>query len=152
MDLYIDNRQNILDIDEEIKLDIEMVIKECLLTEGKGLNYEISVSFVDNKEIKELNKIYRNKDVETDVLSFPMEDEGFLHQQLPMLGDIVISTEKVISQAKEYNHSFKRELLYLVAHSMFHLMGYDHILDNDKKIMREKEKQVMKNLKLFKNK
>lgn len=77
MELYIDNRQDKVKIDNNIYEILEEVIKECLLLEGKSLNYEISLSFVDNKEIKELNKEYRNIDKETDVLSFPMEEENF---------------------------------------------------------------------------
>ena len=151
MELFIDNRQDILDITEDTIEAVKEVIKECLLFEGMDLEYEVSLSFVDNKEIRELNKVYRNKDNETDVLSFPMEDEGMFHEQLPLLGDIVISTEKIISQAEEYNHSFKRELLYLITHSMFHLMGYDHIEAEEKEIMRNKEKEVMRKIKVFKN-
>ncbi|WP_130806631.1 rRNA maturation RNase YbeY [Senegalia massiliensis] len=151
MEVYIDNRQTEILLDEKIEEIINSVIKECLYYEKYGFNYEISVSFVNNIEIKELNRRFRGKDKETDVLSFPMEDELEGQDYLPTLGDIVISTEKANEQAKEYGHSLEREIAYLTAHSMFHLMGYDHLTDSEKSIMRSKEKDVMKNLKIFRN-
>lgn len=151
MEVYIDNRQTEILLDQQIEEIINSVIKECLDYEKYGFNYEISVSFVNNIEIKELNKRFRGKDKETDVLSFPMEDELEGQDYLPTLGDIVISIEKANEQAKEYGHSLEREIAYLTAHSMFHLMGYDHLTDSEKTIMRRKEKDVMKNLKIFRN-
>ena len=149
MEIYINNRQDKVEIDENIYDILKEVIKECLILEGKSLNYEISLSFVDNKEIKMLNKEYRNVDKETDVLSFPMGEEDFL-VPLPLLGDIIISAEKALEQSKEYGHSLLREISYLTAHSMFHLLGYDHMEEDEKEIMRQKEKDVMKKLKIFK--
>ena len=149
MELYIDNRQDEVELDNHIYTVLEEVIKECLLLEGKSLNYEISLSFVDNKEIKELNKEYRNIDRETDVLSFPME-EDFL-TTTPLLGDIIISAEKALEQSIEYGHSLLREISYLTVHSMFHLLGYDHMEEDEKKLMRYKEKEVIKKLRIFKN-
>ena len=150
MELYIDNRQDEVKIDNNIYKILEEVIKECLLLEGKPLNYEVSLSFVNNKEIKELNKEYRNIDRETDVLSFPMEEENFL-VPIPLLGDIIISAEKALEQSIEYEHSLLREISYLAVHSMFHLLGYDHMVEDEKKLMRYKEKEVMKRLKIFKD-
>ncbi|WP_425446105.1 rRNA maturation RNase YbeY [Dethiothermospora halolimnae] len=151
MDVIIDNRQDKIIIDQDIIDTINLVIKECLKFEDKGFNYEISVSIVNDEEIKELNNQYRDKNSATDVLSFPMEDDNSLDGIIPLLGDIVISAEKALEQSEEYNHSFKREIAYLTAHSMFHLMGYDHIEKEDKKVMREKEKEIMKLLKIFKS-
>lgn len=150
MEIYIDNRQIKILLDENIKDIVNNVVKECLDYEEFGSNYEISVSFVDNDEIKELNKRFRGKDIETDVLSFPMNDELEGEDYLPILGDIIISMEKANIQAKEYDHSLEREIAYLTAHSMFHLMGYDHLTEEEKNIMRKKEKEVMKKLKIFK--
>lgn len=149
MKIYIDNRQDKVEIDENIYEVLEKVIKECLILEGKSLNYEISLSFVDNEEIKELNREYRNVDKETDVLSFPLEEDFSV--PTPLLGDIIISAEKALEQSREYAHSLLREIAYLTAHSMFHLLGYDHMEEDEKKIMRDKEKEVMKRLKIFKN-
>lgn len=150
MEILIDNRQDNVSIDDDIYEVIEKVAKECLKLEGKGLNFEVSVSFVDNEEIQELNRDYRNVDSPTDVLSFPMDDEE-TDLYIPLLGDIVISAERALEQATEFGHSFLREVAYLTAHSMFHLMGYDHMNDEEKQTMRQKEKEVMKILGIFKN-
>lgn len=146
--VYIDNRQEKIEVDNNIEEILEKVVKECLLLEKESTDYEISISLVDNEEIRDLNREYRNIDRETDVLSFPL-DEDF--GEVPILGDIVISLEKALEQSKEYNHSLVREVAYLTAHSMFHLMGYDHMGENEKKIMRKKEKEIMKRLGIFKD-
>lgn len=148
MEIYIDNRQSLIEVSETSYQLFEKVIRASLLVEGRSLDYEVSVSLVDNIEIRELNRDYRGVDRETDVLSFPMEDDFGL--DLPLLGDIIISVEKALEQSQDYGHSLERELAYLTAHSMFHLMGYDHMNDEEKLVMREKEKLVMKNLGLFK--
>ncbi len=146
MEVLIDNRQETKSInDESIKL-IETAIEACLIEEKKNSKVEISISFVNNKEIKELNKKYRGKDYPTDVLSFPLNEEV---EGLIILGDIIVSIDKVIQQSEEYNHSFERELTYLIIHGMFHLLGYDHLIEEDKKIMRGKEKKIVKELELF---
>lgn len=149
MNIFINNRQDKISIDENIFSSIEEAIKEVLILENKPLDYEISMSFVDNTEIRELNKNYRNVDRETDVLSFPMEEDQFNIGNL--LGDIIISAEKALEQSADYGHAFFREIIYLTVHSMFHLLGYDHIEEDEKEIMRKKEKNVMKNLQVFKN-
>ncbi len=149
MDYFIDNRQSKYSVTKEMKILIENIINEALKVEGLSNNYEVSISFVENDEIKALNREYRVVDKETDVLSFPMDDEFQI--STPLLGDIIISMEKANEQATIYGHTIEREIGYLIAHSMFHLMGYDHLIDAEKKIMREKEKQVMKNLKIFKD-
>lgn len=151
MDIYIDNRQEKIDIDPHIESIIKSVTEECLNIEGKSKEVEVSVSFVDNEEIRQLNRDFRNVDSPTDVLSFPMNEDAD-GPFTPILGDIVISLERAFEQSVEYGHTLEREVAYLTAHSMFHLLGYDHMTDEEKKIMREKEKQVMKNLKIFKNK
>ncbi|MDR7870173.1 MAG: rRNA maturation RNase YbeY [Tissierellaceae bacterium] len=149
MDFYIDNRQTDIAIDEDEVYDLfEKVLRECLIVEGIGTDYEIAISLVNNEEIKNLNRDYRGVDSETDVLSFPMDDE--FHIGLPLLGDIIISVEKALEQSQEYGHSLERELAYLACHSMFHLMGYDHMELDEKQEMRNKEKEVMKNLGIFK--
>lgn len=150
MEVYIDNRQNKIDINESIYKVIKAVVRECLIEEKMDLNVEVSVSLVDNQEIRLLNKTYRNVDTETDVLSFPMENK--LDIPIIVLGDIIISLEKALEQSKSFGHSFTREIAYLTAHSMFHLMGYDHEVGlEEKSKMREKEKKVMKRLKIFKS-
>lgn len=148
MEYYIDNRQSKYEISQELINLIEKVIVESLRVEGLEGNFEVSISFVENAEIRELNRDYRNVDRVTDVLSFPIEDEFDLGNR--MLGDIIISIERAEEQAGEFGHTLEREIAYLTCHSMFHLMGYDHIEDDEKSIMRIKEKEVMKNLKIFK--
>lgn len=150
MEIYIDNRQDKVVIEEMYEM-VESVIKEVLLFEGHTLDSEISISFVDNEEIRELNREYRGEDKETDVLSFPLDDE-FQAEGMVLLGDIIISLEKALEQSEEFGHSLDREIGYLTAHSMFHLLGYDHMEDDEKSIMRKKEKEIMKRLKIFKNK
>lgn len=149
MEIYLDNRQKKVQINEDIINVIEDVAREALILEEKSLDYEISISFVDNKEIKDLNMEYRNIDKETDVLSFPI-DEDFLIPS-PLLGDIIISVEKALEQSIEFGHSLFREIAYLTAHSMLHLMGYDHMNEEEKKVMRSKEKEIMRRLKIFKD-
>lgn len=148
MELYIDNRQDKHKVTEEMEELIKEVILESLKVQGLGSNYEISLSFVTDEEIRELNRDYRAVDNSTDVLSFPMEDEFQLG--IPLLGDIIISLDTAYRQAEEYKHSIKREIAYLVCHSIFHLLGYDHLEEDDKEEMRIKEKEVMGNLKIFK--
>lgn len=149
MEIYIDNRQNKVELNESIYEMLEDAIKETLLLEKGSLDYEISISFVDNKEIRGLNKDYRNIDQETDVLSFPINEDFMI--ATPLLGDIIISVEKALEQSIEYDHSLAREIVYLTVHSIFHLLGYDHMDEGDRLKMRNKEKEVMKKLKVFKD-
>lgn len=149
MELFIDNRYHI-EIDEELAVKLEKCAQECLKVEQFPNNVEISLSLVDNEEIHQLNKQYRGKDAPTDVLSFPMvEDDDDLNQETILLGDIIISIPKAQEQAIEYGHGFERELCYLTIHSMFHLLGYDHMEQEDKEVMRRKEKEVIKNLNIY---
>ena len=106
---------------------------------------EISVTFVSSEEIHELNKIYRDKDAVTDVLSFPQYDtlDDVKTEGILCLGDVVICPEQALLQADEYGHSGERELVYLFVHSVFHLLGYDHIEDEDKNEMRTQEERIM---------
>lgn len=113
---------------------------------------EISVTFVDLDEIHELNKQYRGVDKSTDVLSFPQFDD--LEEEIPevceiCLGDVVICEQKAREQAEEFGHSFERELVYLFTHSVLHLLGYDHMEDDEKKAMREREEEIMKQIGLM---
>ena len=117
-----------------------------------SINYSVSVSFVDLDEIHRLNREYRGVDKETDVLSFPAFDSKELefmeideNEELE-LGDVVICEDKAKAQAEEFGHPYERELIYLFVHSVFHLLGYDHENEDDKKIMRAKEENVMKQL------
>lgn len=116
----------------------------------------ITVTFTTPEQIRKINKKYRKIDKSTDVLSFPMFEKQELDKKIKnndflfedMLGDIIISIEKVKEQAEEYGHSFERELSYMLVHGFYHLMGYDHIKEEDKKIMRPKEEKILNDLKI----
>ncbi len=149
MIIQISNRQEDFQIDDELTSDIEKSIRICLFQELNDDNYEISLSFVSEVEIRKLNSDYRDKDSITDVLSFPLDDDFAI--QTNLLGDIIICCKRAIEQAKEYNHSIKREIVYLVVHSMFHLLGYDHIDESDRIIMRNKEKSALKEIGIYKD-
>ena len=130
----------------KVPTGVRMLIRRCchavLRMEKFEDSAEISVTFVDNEQIRELNAQYRNKDAATDVLSFPMGDTG-----AKILGDIVLSVEMAMAQAKRYGHSLEREIGYLTAHSMLHLLGYDHENGGMERVrMREKEEYVMSQL------
>ena len=152
MNILFDDRQDAFVISDNLKKKINKCIEIALRVENiNNDNIEVSVSFVTNEEIRNINFEFRNIDRETDVLSFPMEFE-FSEEDMPLiLGDIIISTEKSIEQAKAFGHSIEREILYLVCHSVFHLLGYDHIEDSDRFIMRNKEKETMRLMEVFKN-
>lgn len=143
-----------LDVEEkeEYQKIIEKVINTCFEEEGL-LNSKliITITLTTPEQIRKINKKYRNIDKCTDVLSFPMfemdelcdkiKNKNFLYEDI--LGDIVISIDRVNEQAKEYGHSFEREFSYMLVHGFYHLMGYDHIDEEDKKIMRPKEEKIL---------
>lgn len=150
MELLIDNRQERYEITDALIELINKAVEACLIYEGWGIDYEVSLSFVDNHEIQALNHTYRGKDYATDVLSFPLiEEDQSLNLEEKLLGDIVISVEKAAAQAKEYNHSFEREMGFLVVHSMFHLMGYDHDNEEATADMRKREEAVLTDINLI---
>lgn len=148
MNLLITNETN-----EEIEMDdkLENVIRTVLETEGLSLAYEVSITFVDKDEIHQLNKEFRNVDRPTDVLSFPMDTDFIVEGVDAMLGDIVICMDVAKEQANDFGHSLDREIMYLTCHSTLHLLGYDHMTDDEKREMRTREKEVMKILGVFKN-
>lgn len=146
--VLFDNRQDIMEISGANEKAIEKAVETVLAAENQEGNFEVSVSFVTNEEIRELNRDYRNVDSETDVLSFPMDDDEF--DGVIILGDIVLSTQRIIEQANEFGHSLEREMIYLSVHSMLHLLGYDHMTASEKEEMRQREKEIMKELQLFK--
>ena len=136
---------------EEYEKLINKVIRKCFEIQGLiSKNLYVSVILTTPSDIKKINNEYRNIDKETDVLSFPM----FEKDEIPkitgknpdVLGDIVVSIEKVKSQEEEYGHSFERELAYMIVHGFFHLMGYDHIEEKDKIQMRAHEEEVLEAL------
>ena len=139
------DRLNIEDLEELMTKAATIAVK------GEDLDpelVEVSVTFVEPEEIKELNNQYRGKDAVTDVLSFPQFDDW---DDLPeegeiVLGDVVICMDRAAEQAEEFGHSLEREVLYLFVHSIYHLLGYDHMEEDEKRQMREKEEAVMTQL------
>lgn len=144
---------------EEIVTD---VVREALEYENCPYDIELNVLFTDNEQIREINREHRNIDRPTDVLSFPMiayevpsdfshveeEVEEYFNPETGelLLGDIVISIEKVLEQAAGYGHSPKRELAFLVAHSMLHLFGYDHMEEEERLVMEQKQREILHHL------
>lgn len=132
--------------DDVMTADLEKAAVLCVEKEGLPAdNAEISLSFVSEEEIKELNKKYRGIDNHTDVLSFPLiEDFDCLNTEDEyMLGDVVICLPQAYRQAEEYGHSPRREIVYLFVHSVCHLLGFDHMQEDEKKEMRQREEEVM---------
>lgn len=146
-----------LDLEENLEWNelIERVLSECFQTENmQDFKLYISVTLTNPENIKKLNKEYRNIDKETDVLSFPMFEKNEIPnlknlQHEEVLGDIIISIDRVKKQAEEYGHSFERELSYMVVHGFYHLMGEDHIKDDEKARMRLKEEKVLTELNIL---
>lgn len=164
--LYTDNRQNKIEVNEDLVNIINEVCEKSLMAEEMNIPYQISLLFVDNEEIRSINKETRGIDKATDVLSFPMLDypkdkvfkdvyknikfnEIYLDGDELVLGDMVLSLEMAREQSLEYNHSFNREVCYLVVHSILHLLGYDHMEDEEKKIMRKREEEILGSLNII---
>ncbi len=147
---YLDLEEN-AEYEEIVKKVVEKCFEEEKLENSK---LYISITLTTPEHIHEINKQYRNVDKETDVLSFPMFEKEELEEKIKnqdfehedVLGDIVISIERVKGQAEEYGHSFEREFSYMIVHGFYHLMGYDHIEEKDKVIMRPKEENILNKL------
>lgn len=131
--------QNVID---HMKKAAELCLQEENIDSEK---IEISVTFVSTEEIRELNGIYRDKNLVTDVLSFPQYEDlaDVMGKDIICLGDVVICPEQALLQADEFGHSGERELVYLFVHSIFHLLGYDHMEEDDLAKMRELEEKIM---------
>lgn len=144
----ITNKQNTVSIPSGIRMLIRRCCNAVLALENFPETAEVDVSFVDNETIRLINKEHRDIDKVTDVLSFPLGENG-IYDHNPatgsaLLGDIVLSFEKAQEQANEFGHSLEREVAYLTAHSMLHLLGYDHVNGGkEAMIMREHEEAVM---------
>lgn len=152
--ILIENEQDKVDITAEIENIVRTTIEYSMKSENLDKDYEVSVLFVDDSEIREINKEHRDIDKATDVLSFPMVDfhngqlisdvgDYDLDEELLFLGDIIISAETAERQAKEYGHSLFREIAFLTAHSCFHLLGYDHMEPEEEEVMKDKQEAVL---------
>lgn len=147
---YLDLQEN-----KEYENIVKKVVEQCFKEEGlENSKLYISITLTTPEHIHEINKQYRNVDRATDVLSFPIFEKEEIDEKIrtqdfeheDVLGDIIISIEKVKEQAVEYGHSFEREFAYMLVHGFYHLMGYDHIQEADKVIMRAKEEKVLEKL------
>ena len=147
------NYNAISELPNEEKLIKEVVSR--VLEEEKVLpEVDVYITLTNNEEIHKLNKEYRDVDRPTDVLSFPMYERDEIaglkndtdDEIEKILGDIIVSIEKVREQAEEYGHSFERELAYLVTHGMLHLLGYDHMIEEEKAVMRKREEEILETL------
>lgn len=153
MQIYFDQMEDGEDPSAEYGETMEKALSLILESEGVDEDgAEVSVSFVSSDKIRELNRDYRDVDSVTDVLSFPQfetvdelieseEDTGVAE-----LGDVVICMDRAKSQAEEFGHPLKREVIYLFVHSILHLLGYDHMEEDEKKIMRAREEETMEKL------
>ena len=164
MNQHVEINYDGIDKNEEYEKIITKVMNECFENEGLDkLKLYVSITLTVPEKIQEINKKYRNIDRATDVLSFPMLDypnkkcfkdfyidynfdETFLDGDELVLGDIVLSLERALEQSEEYNHSYKREVSYLVVHSILHLLGYDHMEENDRIKMRAREEYFLSKL------
>jgi len=158
---YVDIEEN-----NNYKALIESIVDKCFQVEKmEYTNLYLNVILATPDYIRKANKEYRNIDKATDVLSFPMFEKDEVDSLIErtnkekkkeeirdVLGDIIISIEKVKEQAEEYGHSFERELAYMVVHGFYHVMGYDHIKEEDKKVMRPKEEYVLNLLNITREK
>ena len=156
-EIYINNEQNDIELNDELEKLINTVVNAARNYENATKDMEVSVYLTDNENIQILNREHRDKDMPTDVLSFPMlefengemvDDIGDYFDDVLILGDIIISIERAISQAEEYGHSVERELGFLLCHSVLHLLGYDHEDEEERKVMREKEEAILDSINL----
>ena len=158
--ILVGDKQVKVNINDSLVKSIRAVIDLALKHENLLLDYEVSIIFVDNQKIKEINNKFRNIDKETDVLSFPMLEypkgkvykdvymnsklaDSFFDEGKLVLGDIAISLEKALEQSEDYGHSFERETTYLTVHSILHLLGYDHMVEEEKITMRQREEEIL---------
>lgn len=155
--IFIDNEQNFIKMEDSYKKLLEKTVIACLNAENISVGCEINILFSDDSSIRKINHEFRNIDLSTDVLSFPMaemqngrilsaEGDYDLDEGLLLLGDIVISVETACSQALQYGHSLERELAFLTSHGMFHLLGYDHIKKDEESMMLSKQEAVLEGI------
>ncbi len=152
MDVLLINRTR-LSVTEAMTDQLVAVARAALAAEGMPDHAQVDVTLVDDEEIRQLNRDYRDKDAPTDVLSFPIwePEELALVREHPerfperplLVGDVVISVETAARQAQDYGHSLERELAYLCVHGVLHLLGYDHEEETDRAAMREREEAIL---------
>ncbi|MBK3493323.1 rRNA maturation RNase YbeY [Viridibacillus sp. YIM B01967] len=143
---FLDETSQVKDSDIEL---VEKLLQHAATVENIEDETELSVTFVTNEAIHEINRQYRQKDAPTDVISFALEEMGegeveIIAEGMPrILGDIIISIDRTKEQADEYGHSFERELGFLAVHGFLHLLGYDHMVSDDEKVMFGKQDKIL---------
>ena len=154
MDTMIINQQDKISYNKDLQNVILNVVNTIAKLGRLPKKSEVSILLVDNSYIRDLNFVYRGQNQDTDVLSFAMnelsedEPEYNASNEVNVLGDIVISLEKAVSQSKDYGHHLHRELGFLVAHGMLHLLGYDHESEAEEKVMQELQEKILSSAKL----
>jgi len=152
--IFVENEQNIAKIEDSCVKLLEKTAIACLNAENFTIGCEINILISDDASVRKINREFRNIDLPTDVLSFPMADmengrllsadgDYDLDEGLLLLGDIVISIETASTQAQQYEHSLERELAFLTSHGMFHLLGYDHMKKDEESVMLSKQEAVL---------
>ena len=153
---YFVNRQKEEQVSAELRAFLRKCIRATLIADGYDDFFEVYVTLVNDNQIHQMNLEHRGVDAPTDVLSFPMGEDGVYdidpETGAYMLGDVVLNVSRIRLQAEEYGHSFEREAGYLTIHSILHLLGYDHVDEGEmKKQMRAKEEQVLESLHLYRD-
>lgn len=154
MIITLENDQDKLQISEELERLLTAGLNVVAGMHGLSEQTEVDITIVDDEEIHMLNRDYRNVDRPTDVLSFALDEESAEEPELlggpeeHLLGDIIISAETAFRQAEEIGHGLEREIVYLAVHGLLHLLGYDHMTDEDKTVMRAKEEEALREIRL----
>ena len=153
MIISLENDQDIIVIPEKLEQLLSDGLNAVAKLHGLGEKEEVDITIVTDEEIHALNRDYRNVDRATDVLSFALDEDGGEPElvggpEVHLLGDIIISAETAARQAEEFGHGLEREIVYLAVHGLLHLLGYDHMQEEDKAIMRAKEEEALREIKL----
>ena len=153
MIISLENDQDIIVIPEKLEQLLSDGLNAVAKLHGLGEQEEVDITIVTDDEIHALNRDYRNVDRATDVLSFALDEDGGEPElvggpEVHLLGDIIISAETAARQAEEFGHGLERETVYLAVHGLLHLLGYDHMQEEDKAIMRAKEEEALREIKL----
>jgi probable rRNA maturation factor len=145
MEIHLNNNQTKVELPADLEAIVQEAVQKLMQQEQKTHPGELSITLVDDEDIREMNRIYRQQDRVTDVLSFPAEHIlAALDPDAPRIwGDVVVSLERAAEQAAEYGHSLRRELTFLVLHGVLHLLGYDHGDSQAAEIMEAKGEQVL---------
>lgn len=153
MIISLENDQDIIVIPEKLEQLLSDGLNAVAKLHGLGEQEEVDITIVTDDEIHALNRDYRNVDRATDVLSFALDEDGGEPElvggpEVHLLGDIIISAETAMRQAEEFGHGLEREIVYLAVHGLLHLLGYDHMQEEDKVVMRAKEEEALREIKL----